>query len=39
MAKQTIRIRRRKTGGNTGYVKCNMCRGSGRVKKKGRKKG
>ncbi len=24
----------RKTGGNTGYVKCNMCHGTGRVKKK-----
>lgn len=23
MAKQTIKYRRRKTGGNTGYVKCN----------------
>lgn len=36
MARQTIRIkkRRRKTGGNTGYVKCNMCHGTGRIKKK-----
>lgn len=37
MAKQTIHItkkRVRKTGGNSGYVKCNMCNGTGRVKKK-----
>lgn len=38
MAKQrvttTVKKRVRKTGGNTGYVQCNMCRGSGRVKKK-----
>lgn len=36
MAKQTIHItkkRVRKTGGNSGYVKCNMCHGTGRVKK------
>ena len=36
MAKQTvtIRSRRRKTGGNSGYVKCTLCNGTGRVKKK-----
>ena len=36
MAKQTIKIktRKRKTGGNSGYIKCNMCNGTGRVKKK-----
>lgn len=32
--KVTIKIRRRKTGGNTGYKKCNMCGGTGRVKSK-----
>lgn len=30
---QTVKIRRRKYGGKTGYVKCNMCHGTGRVKK------
>ena len=37
MAKQTIRRtnkRVRKTGGNSGYQKCNICHGTGRVKKK-----
>lgn len=34
MAKQKIKIRRRKTGGNSGYRKCNMCKGTGRVKVK-----
>ena len=42
MAKQTVktktttttRTRKRKTGGNTGYRKCNMCKGTGRVKVK-----
>lgn len=38
MAKVTIRrrtkIRRRKVGGNSGYKKCNMCHGTGRVKVK-----
>lgn len=37
MAKQTIRKtkqRVRKTGGNSGYVKCTLCNGTGRVKKK-----
>lgn len=24
----------RKVGGNSGYVSCNMCHGTGRVKKK-----
>lgn len=33
-AKQTITVKRRvrKTGGNTGYRKCNICGGSGRIK-------
>ena len=34
MAKQTIKIRLRKTGGDSGYVKCPNCNGTGRVKKK-----
>lgn len=35
-AKQTIttKTRTRKTGGNSGYRKCNMCHGTGRIKKK-----
>lgn len=33
----TKKSRVRKTGGSSGYVKCNMCHGTGRVKK--RKKG
>lgn len=33
--KQTVtRGRKRKTGGNTGYRKCNMCHGTGRVRVK-----
>lgn len=39
--KITTRKRVRKTGGNSGYVKCNMCNGTGRHKKpkrKGKKK-
>lgn len=39
MGKQTVtttttRKRRRKTGGNSGYKQCNMCHGTGRIKKK-----
>lgn len=38
MAKQKVKItkttRTRKTGGNSGYRKCNMCHGTGRVKVK-----
>ena len=33
MARQTISGRRRRTGGNSGYVKCNMCHGTGRVRR------
>ncbi len=37
-ARQTIktvtRTRRRKAGGNSGYQKCNICHGTGRIKKK-----
>lgn len=32
--KVTIKRRVRKTGGNSGYRKCNMCGGSGRIKVK-----
>ena len=34
MAKQTVKYKVRKTGGNTGYKKCNVCHGTGRVKAK-----
>lgn len=30
---KTTKTRKKKTGGNSGYVKCNMCGGSGRHKK------
>lgn len=36
--KQTVRTRTRKVGGNTGYIQCNMCHGTGRVKNGRRKK-
>ena len=36
--KVTIRKRVRKTGGNSGYMSCNICHGSGVVKKPKRKK-
>lgn len=32
--KQTTKTRRRKVGGNSGFVQCNMCHGTGRIKKK-----
>lgn len=35
MARQTVTGRRRKTGGNTGYVQCQRCHGTGRVRKGG----
>lgn len=35
----TTRTRQRKTGGDSGYVKCNVCGGTGRHKKGKRKKG
>lgn len=31
--RQTVKIRRRKTGGKSGYRKCNICHGTGRVPK------
>ena len=30
--KVTIKKRVRKTGGKSGYKKCNMCHGTGRIK-------
>lgn len=33
--KQTVtksKSRQKKTGGNSGYMKCNMCSGTGRIK-------
>lgn len=33
MARQVIKkTRKRKTGGSSGYLQCNMCRGTGRIK-------
>ena len=37
--KQTTKVRRRKTGGNSGYIQCNMCHGTGRIKNWHKKKG
>ena len=34
----TTKKRERKTGGNSGYIKCNMCNGSGRIKNWRKKK-
>ena len=41
MARQTVETtyRRRKVGGNSGYIKCNICHGTGRVKSPKKKKG
>lgn len=30
---KTTKTRKKKTGGNSGYVTCNMCGGSGKHKK------
>ena len=42
MARQTVKVtttkRVRKTGGDSGYEKCHICHGSGRVPKQNRKK-
>ena len=35
---KTTQTRKRKTGGNSGYMQCNMCHGTGRQKKPKRKK-
>lgn len=32
--KQTVKIRRRKVGGKSGFRRCNMCGGTGRIKVK-----
>lgn len=39
-ARQTVttKIRRRKVGGDSGYIQCNMCHGTGRVKNGHKKK-
>ena len=29
---KTVKTRKRKTGGNSGYITCNMCKGTGRIK-------
>lgn len=36
MAKLKVKTKRRvrKTGGNSGYRQCNMCKGTGRIKVK-----
>ena len=34
----TTKTRTRKTGGSSGYVKCNMCNGTGRHKSPKKKK-
>ena len=40
MATQTIKIKKRvrKTGGNSGYIKCNLCHGTGIQKAPSKKK-
>lgn len=37
MGKQVITIKRRKVGGNSGYMTCNVCHGTGRQKVPNRK--
>lgn len=37
VVRQTIKTRRRKVGGNSGYHKCPSCNGTGRKKNVGRK--
>lgn len=41
-AKQTVKVkiktRTRKVGGNSGYIQCNMCHGTGRVRNGHKKK-
>lgn len=29
---KVTKIRKRKTGGDSGYIQCNMCKGQGRIK-------
>ena len=39
MARQVIKkTRKRKTGGSSGYIQCNMCHGTGRVRDRRNKK-
>ena len=35
---KVTKTRQRKTGGSSGYIQCNMCRGSGRIKNWRKKK-
>lgn len=37
-ARQTVKIRRRKYGGDSGYEKCRVCGGTGRQKTPKKKK-
>ena len=40
-ARQTVKTtksRRRKTGGKSGYIQCNVCKGTGRIKNWHKKK-
>lgn len=36
--KTITKTRQRKTGGNSGYIQCNMCHGTGRIKNWHKKK-
>lgn len=36
--KTTTKKRKRKTGGSSGYISCNMCHGTGRIKNWHKKK-
>lgn len=38
VVKTTTKTRKRKTGGNSGYMQCNMCKGTGRIKNWHKKK-
>lgn len=42
MARQKVKVTtkktRRKVGGNSGYIECNVCRGTGRIKNWRKKK-
>ena len=39
-ARQTVtrKTRRRKTGGKSGYIQCNVCKGTGRIRNWHKKK-
>lgn len=36
--KKTTKKRKRKTGGSSGYISCNICHGTGRIKNWHKKK-